>query len=88
MSIVIRTALLINTASRLTRDTPIHKPSDPESNSKRISHVATDTLPTLPNQKHPVSSRGEAQPQLHYYKQLDKTNRQFRELSGAFRARL
>jgi hypothetical protein len=84
-SMVIRTALLINTTSRLTRDTPINKPS-PESNSQRVSHVAANTLSTLPKKDDPVSSQ--AQSKLHYYKQLDETNRQRRELAGAFRARL
>lgn len=87
-SIVVRTALLLNTTSRLTRDTPIDKPPVPDSNSKRISDVATNTLATLPKQDHRASSQGKAKSELHYYKQLDKTNRQLQELSRAFRARL
>lgn len=84
----IHTARLVYTTRHLTRDTPIDKPSAPESNSRRTSDVAADTLSRLPKQDHPVSSQREAPPQLHYYKQLDETNRQLRELSQAFRAKL
>lgn len=87
-SIAIRTVLLINTTSRLTRDTPITKPSDSESNSGRISRVATDTFVTLPNQDHTVSSRGTAESGFNYDRRQDQTNRQLRELSRVFRARL
>ena len=85
MNIVVRTALLINTTSRLTRDTPI---DPPKSQPQKTSDVATTTLRSLPKEDHPVASQGRDQSQLHYYRRLDETNRRRRELSGAFRARL
>lgn len=87
-SIIVRTALLINTTSRLTRDTPIDKSSDSKSTSQRTSDVATNNLPQLPKPDQSVSSGGRGGSELHYYRQLHRTNREQRELSGAFRARL
>lgn len=90
MNIAVRTALLINTTSRfLTRDTPI-KPTEScsESRSRQTSDVATTTLRSLSKPDHQVASEERGQPKLHYYKQLDETNRRRRELSGAFRAKL
>lgn len=85
-SIIVRTALLINTTSRLTRDTPIPKPPASESDSQKTSRVASTTLSDLPRRDPPTSCRGGQE--LHYYRQQDRRNHELRDLSRAFRARL
>lgn len=86
-SMIVRTALLINTTSRLTRDTPIRL----EDNSLDVSRVATKTLSDLPQQDRSASSGRNSErfeDELHYYKRQRETNRQCQEISRAFRARL